>query len=236
MRIPVLFLSLFAALSVTSGLSAQNPGAQQDAEAAREKLLNAADQLENIQANSEATKTSMEGVKTQVAQMQAEMNKLETENAGLKQQLADMQAAFEQYKADQVKSRQALIDNVADMLAAKPGTSKTKKTEKTQPVDAASTAPPAVKMDTAMTAPSLSPPADPASFSPDPDPMTDAPPRPQKGYYHVVEKGETLKMICSAYRDKGVEVTLSDVRKANGLTEKSVLKPGQKLFIPKPGT
>jgi LysM repeat protein len=51
-----------------------------------------------------------------------------------------------------------------------------------------------------------------------------------------VEDGQTLSMICAAYRAEGVPVTVSEVRKANGLTEKSVLKPGQKLFIPKPGT
>jgi LysM repeat protein len=43
-------------------------------------------------------------------------------------------------------------------------------------------------------------------------------------------------MICSAYRQNGVKVTLAQIRKANGLTEESVLQVGQKLFIPKPGT
>ena len=41
-------------------------------------------------------------------------------------------------------------------------------------------------------------------------------------------------MICEAYRDHGVNVTVSEVRKANGLAPKSTLKTGQKLFIPKP--
>jgi LysM repeat protein len=59
-------------------------------------------------------------------------------------------------------------------------------------------------------------------------------PKPQKGYYHVVESGETLSMICEAYRDEGVKVTTAQVRRANGLTSRSVLKVGQKLFIPKP--
>ena len=43
-------------------------------------------------------------------------------------------------------------------------------------------------------------------------------------------------MICEAYRENGVNVTVSEIRKANGLTADSVLKAGQKLFIPKPGT
>jgi LysM repeat protein len=43
-------------------------------------------------------------------------------------------------------------------------------------------------------------------------------------------------MICTAYRENGVHVTVSQIRKANGLAADSVLKPGQKIFIPKPGT
>ncbi len=72
-----------------------------------------------------------------------------------------------------------------------------------------------------------------SDLAPPPDPAPA--PKPQKGYYHVVENGETLTMICAAYRDQGVKVSIAQVRKANGLTEKSVLKAGQKLFIPKPG-
>ena len=63
-----------------------------------------------------------------------------------------------------------------------------------------------------------------------------APVKTQKGYYHIVASGETLTLICEAYRENGVKVTVAEIRKANGLTEKSALKAGQKLFIPKPGT
>ncbi len=42
--------------------------------------------------------------------------------------------------------------------------------------------------------------------------------------------------FVSVLRNNGVNVTVAQIRKANGLTEKSILKPGQKLFIPKPGT
>jgi regulator of replication initiation timing len=55
----------------------------------------------------------------------------------------------------------------------------------------------------------------------------------EHGFYHVVEKGETLTLICQAYRDKGVKVTVADIRKANSLGPKNVLQVGQKLFIPK---
>ena len=233
MRLPALFLSLLLCISVTTGLQAQSPGAQQDAEAAREKLLNAADQLDNIQANSEATKTSVDGLKTQVTQLQSDVSKLETENATLKQQLADMQTAFDQYKAEQTNARQALIDKVAAMLAEKAGSTKTRKKDEASVISSA----PVEKTHTETTAPGLAPPPDPGSSTSSAGTDETAPaPKPQKGYYHVVEKGETLKMICTAYRDDGVNVTIAEIRKANGLTEKSILKPGQKLFIPKPGT
>lgn len=55
----------------------------------------------------------------------------------------------------------------------------------------------------------------------------------EKGYSHIVEKGETLSMIANAYSEKGVKVTVDDLRKANNLGSKDVLKVGQKLFIPK---
>ncbi len=64
-------------------LPAQDPGAQQDAEAAREKLLKASDELDNIQANSEATKTSVDGMKTDVAALQDSVTKLQADNAAL---------------------------------------------------------------------------------------------------------------------------------------------------------
>jgi len=222
---------------VTPRVHAQNPGAQQDAEAAREKLLKAADELDNIQANSETTKTSIDGMKTDVATLQASVTKLQSDNAALRQQVADLQAALDQFKAEQIKARQALIDNVAGMLATGngSGTAKPAKKKKVTPVAEATTetsAPP-----TAAT--SLAPPSDTGSTSPSPsasDATAAAPVKLQKGYYHIVASGETLTLICAAYKENGVNVTVSQIRKANGLTEKSSLKTGQKLFIPKPGT
>jgi LysM repeat protein len=55
----------------------------------------------------------------------------------------------------------------------------------------------------------------------------------EHGFYHVVEKGETLFIISQAYREKGVKVTVAEIRKANSLGTRDVLKVGQKLFIPK---
>ena len=231
-------------------LQAQDPGAQQDAEAAREKLLKAADQLDNIQANSEATKTSVDGMKTDVAKLQDDVTKLQGDNAALRQQLADLQAALDQFEAEQIKARQTLIDNVAGMIAAGngPGAAKSGKKKKESPVSDA-TAETSVQVktpDAPPNTPSLNPPPDTASTSPGASAPegdaaatadnTPAPVKPQKGYYHIVASGETLTLISAAYRDKGVNVTVSEIRKANDLTETSVLKVGQKLFIPKPGT
>jgi len=227
---------------VTPGLQAQNPGAQQDAEAAREKLLKAADQLDNIQANSEATKTSVDSMKADVAKYQADITKLQSDNAALRKQVADLQAALDQFKAEQIKARQTLIDNVAGMIAAgkESGATKPVKKKKDTPVSETSTETSVqAKTPEAQTpAASLAPPPDAASAPPGAS-TTDnvpAPVKPPKGYYHIVASGETLTMICVAYRENGVNVSMSAIRKANGLTEKSVLKTGQKLFIPKPGT
>ncbi len=224
---------------MTPCLQAQNPGAQQDAEDAREKLLKAADQLDNIQANSESTKASVDAMKADVTKLQADVTQMQSDNAALKQQLADLQASFDQYKADQLKARQALIDNVAAMIASDKGSSAPKSTKKKKDTtDAnADVSSPAKTPDTRAAATSLAPPPDVPSSSQSTSATPDAAPapKPQKGYYHVVASGETLTLICEAYRENGVNVTVSEIRKANGLTEDSVLKPGQKIFIPKPG-
>jgi len=236
-RISAFLFALLLALPLVARSQVSDPGAQQDAEAAREKLLNAADQLDNIQANSETTKLSVDGMKTDVAKLQADVTQLQSDNAALKQQLADLQAALAKSEADRIKDRQILIDNVADMIAAGKGTSKKKK----DTPDAESPAPvvnPSPSIAPGLTPPPDSPPAHTSTPSANADSAPDStppPPKPQKGYYHIVADGETLTLICEAYRDNGVKVTVSEIRKANGLTEKSVLKPGQKIFIPKPG-
>ena len=244
MRISPLLLSLVLCFSVTPRLQAQNPGAQQDAEAAREKLLKAADQLDNIQANSETTKTSVDGMKADVAKLEGDVTKLQSDNAALRQQLADLQAALDQFKAEQIKARQALIDNVAGMIAAGKGSGTTKPAKKKKDASTsdtlAETSVPAKTPDTQAAATSLAPPPEAISASPSTHRTATEhrlrAGKPQKGYYHVVASGETLTLICAAYKENGVNVTVSEIRKANGLTEKSVLKAGQKLFIPKPGT
>jgi regulator of replication initiation timing len=220
------------------GLRAQNPAARQDAEAAREKLLKAADELDNIQANSETTKTAVDGMKNDVGALQQTVTKLQGDNASLRQQLTELQTAFDQYKDEQVKARQKLIDDVAGLIAASKGSTKP---EKKKSADASAETPVAAKKtDTPPSAASLAPPPDKspatATVSTPTTDNTPPPPKPQKGYYYVVAPGQTLTMIVAAYKEKGVNVTVAEVRKANGLSENSGVKAGQKIFIPKPGT
>jgi len=233
-RISALFFCAAWCLASPLSLRAQNPGAAQDAEAAREKLLKASDELDNIQTNSESTRAAVDGVKTDVASLQQNVTALQNQNASLKQQLADLQAAFDQYKAEQAKERQALIDSVAGMIAASKTTKKKRTSADTTDPSAPDTST-EVHADMTGTAPNLAPPPDHPSASTT-DPMPPPTPKKEKGYYHVVVQGETVPIIAAAYRDAGVKVTAAQIRKANGLTLDSVLTPGQKLFIPKPGT
>ncbi len=57
---------------------------------------------------------------------------------------------------------------------------------------------------------------------------------PQKGYEHVMEKGQTLSAIIEAYRKEGVKVTLKQVLDANPNINEKKLSVGQKIFIPLP--
>lgn len=248
MKISTLCFSLLLCLSVTIVLRAQDPSAQQDAEAAREKLLKAADQLDNIQANSESTRQSVDGMKTDVVKLQADVTDLEAENTALKQQLADLQAAFDKSEAAHAKERQVLLDSVAGMIASGKGPggkSSAKKKAAAGSTASSTTASSTTTTSTATAKPTTAdtgsaPGTDAASAeSPaagDNSTPGTAPVQTQKGYYHVVASGETLTLICNAFRQQGVNVSVSDIQNANGLTEKSVLKVGQKLFIPQPGT
>ena len=239
MRISALLFSAVLCLAAPTILRAQDPGAAQDAEAAREKLLKASDELANIQANSENTRAAVDGMKTDVASLQQSVTALQTENATLKQQLTDLQADFEQYKADQAKERQQLIDNVADMIAnAKSSKKKKASSESTDTSEPASTPEASTEVHSSLepATPSLAPPPDNPSTTAADDTTPPPAPKKEKGYYHVVAKGETVSIIAAAYRDAGVKVTSAQIRKANGLAPDSPLTPGEKLFIPKPGT
>jgi regulator of replication initiation timing len=246
-----------------------DPGASQDAEAAREKLLKASDQIDLMETNAETTKQAVDGMK-------ADLAKIEDANTALKEQVSTLQDTvtkqqdeIAKMQANQAKERQALIDEVSALVAEKSGTHHhLSDTEDTPPApkrhvaeDSAAASTPDSASDTPTPhhdAPaSLAPPADDKPSGPVKMPhdasaddgtsastaasldaasaTPPATPHPRKGYYHVVAPHETLSLICEAYRDHGVKVTVAQIRHANGLTAHSELKVGQKLFIPKPG-
>ncbi len=226
---------------------ADGPGAAQDAEAAREKLLKASDELDLIESNAEANKVTLEGMKSDITQLQSENAALKQQLAALQEQSATLQAALDRAEAARAKEREALIGEVADLLASKNvGGSRSlghhhKSSEADTDAAESSTevhgapdhATDTGSEDEADHVKIAANDTGGGALAPPPD---DSPPKPEKGYYHVVESGETLSMICSAYREQGVKVSVSQVMKANGLTSHSMLKVGQKLFIPKPGT
>jgi len=55
---------------------------------------------------------------------------------------------------------------------------------------------------------------------------------PQRGYEYLVKQGDTLGLILKAYREKGVRVSLSQIKAANPKMNPDVLIPGKKIFIP----
>ncbi len=57
---------------------------------------------------------------------------------------------------------------------------------------------------------------------------------PEKGFEHVIEKGQTLSAIVEAFRSKGIKVTLKQVLEANPNINEKKLSVGQKIFIPLP--
>jgi LysM repeat protein len=77
------------------------------------------------------------------------------------------------------------------------------------------------------------PPAPPKTRKP---PADEAPPASvsDKGYEHVVKKGENLSLIAQAYREKNVKVTVKDILQANPGLDPNRLQVGQKVFIPAP--
>lgn len=53
-----------------------------------------------------------------------------------------------------------------------------------------------------------------------------------KGYEYTVQAGDSLSLIASAYKDKGVKVTVDQILKANPGLKAEKLKVGQTIFIP----
>lgn len=59
-------------------------------------------------------------------------------------------------------------------------------------------------------------------------------PIPDKGYEYVIQSGDTISAIVSAYRDQGIKVTTEQILNANPGLKATSLRVGQKIFIPAP--
>ena len=69
-------------------------------------------------------------------------------------------------------------------------------------------------------------PASPARSRPEKRPQT------EKGYWYEVRSKDKLSMIVQAYRQKGVKVTMQQIKEANPDLDPNKLLVGQKIFIP----
>jgi nucleoid-associated protein YgaU len=65
-------------------------------------------------------------------------------------------------------------------------------------------------------------------------PSATATPVPDKGYEYVIQSGDTISAIVSAYRDQGIKVTTEQIVNANPGLKPTSLRVGQKIFIPAP--
>jgi LysM repeat protein len=202
-KLEILALIACCLYGVTAINAQTTPAEKEDARDERMKILRAADQIDIIQANADKIQVEIANLKEQVTKLQETNNQQQQEITALKTTLAKSEEA-------RAKERDVLIAKISDMIAnSKPAPTPTKKTP---PQD---TAPKDKDKDTPATS------------------TTDTPHDNEHGYYYTVEKGQTLSMIATAFTEKGIKVTVDDIRKANNLGPKDVLKVGQKLFIPK---
>lgn len=67
----------------------------------------------------------------------------------------------------------------------------------------------------------------------DPTPATE-PNSNQEGYTYIIKSGDTYSLIVKLYREKGINVSLEDIVKANPGVDPARLKVKQKIFIPAP--
>jgi LysM repeat protein len=139
--------------------------------------------------------------------LQTEMAKLREENASLQQDVAALKTALTQAEAREAKERETLLAEIAKLVSGKSA-------GKSSPASAP--------------APAKSPP--PAKTVAAAASSSEA---VERGFYHVVEKGQTLSLIAKAYRDQGVPTSVEAIRKANSLAGDGPIRVGQKLFIPK---
>jgi len=213
-----LLVAALGLLLVMPLLAQDDPGAREDEKAAREKLLRAADQIDVLQAANDANTAQIATLKSSNDQLRADLDAAKADIAALKAENADLHATLEKLDAARLDEQKALLDQVSKIVAD-AGKHKSADESKPEPDTAAPAAPPTEKSGADTKTPDTS---SPATGSGD-----------DKGFVYVVVKGDTLHAIAAAYAANGVKVTVADIRKANNMTSKDVIKTGQKLFIPK---
>ena len=76
--------------------------------------------------------------------------------------------------------------------------------------------------------------APPARSKPSRDEEPKEPVKPEAGFEYVVQSGDSLSLIVQACREKGIKVTMDQIRKANPKLNPDRLLVDQKIFIPQP--
>ena len=191
-------------------LAQDDPAAREDEKAAREKLLRAADQIDVLQSSNDANTAQIATLKSSNDQLRTDLDAAKADIAALKAENADLHAALEKLDAARLDEEKTLLDKVSKIVADAG-----KHPAADEPPSAPDTPAPSTDKPAADAKP-------PATASSD-----------DKGFVYVVVKGDTLHAIAAAYQANGVKVTVADIRKANNMTAKDMIRTGQKLFIPK---
>lgn len=193
-------------LGLFSGfLLAQAPGDREDAETERRKILRAADLVDSIQVQQEQFQSRITDLEARLKGITEKCENLLTENQKLRGDLATLKSGLEKSEESRIKEREVLLKEIGSLIS-----------EKTKNVPSSHDALLKVREEeTKKTSESTSP------------------EKPESGFYYTVQKGDTLSAIADAYKANGVNITIQDIRDANKLTKKDVIRTGQKLFIPK---
>jgi len=116
-------LALLFTIGVAPALWAQDPGAEQDAIAERQKILKAADQLDLLtQQNSQITQQNGQ-LSQQIAALQDRVQKLESANSDLKSQLAQQQKDWQAEKEKLLKEVSKIVASGSGKGSKTPATS-----------------------------------------------------------------------------------------------------------------
>lgn len=201
-----LLASCLLALGVWSA-SAQtfrsNPSAAADAEIERQKVLRAADSIEEIRSLADALNSQMAELKKEIADLRAENQKLQAANKTLLDNDKKLEEAIKKVDAARETDRKQLAGDLGKAIEA------LKKAQESQAQAAKSAAAAAAQ-------------------KPKPkEPKPSTPTKEQEFYEHTVESGHTLASIARVY-----EVSVADIQKANDLKGTNI-RVGQKLLIPK---